>query len=76
MIWQPHTRIPEQPGQTAIIAVKCAKDDPDDVDRYLLAELYRFDQRFDCWISEGSGLKLKHDVFWWLPETDLLATLP
>ena len=76
MIWQPNHRTPERPGEVALIAVKCEKHDPTDCDCYLLAELYRFDPHFGCWIGEGSGLKLKHAEFWWMPETELLETLP
>ena len=76
MIWQPHHRTPDAPGQVAIIAVKCVPVDPTDCDRYLLAELHRYDERYACWMAEGSGLKIKHAEFWWLLETELLETLP
>lgn len=75
MIWQPHHRKPEA-GQTAIIAIKPPKDDPDDVSSILLAELYRYDPHWGCWLTEVSGLKLNATEFWWLPERELLATLP
>lgn len=72
MSWQPHTRRPLDPKQTVIVAVPCAIDGQP----YLLAELYRWEERFGCWIGENSGLRIKHAVFWWLAETELLASLP
>lgn len=78
MIWQPHTRTPEHPSQTAIIAVECVELAPGDCDNrhFILSDIYRFDTRYGCWMTEVTGLKLKHKAFWWLPEDELLATLP
>lgn len=73
--WRPHTDTPAGP-ETAVLAIKPAKDFPDDVDSILLADLYRWDVQHACWMGEANGLKLRHAEYWWLPERDLLATLP
>lgn len=75
MRWRPHTEIPDGP-QTAVVAIRPPKDDPDDVDAVLLAEVQRWDTHFRCWMGESNGLKIKHAEYWWLPEGELLITLP
>ena len=75
MIWQPHTRKPEA-LLPALIAVPGVGDgDPDD-GPFLLPGIYHFDTRFGCWMNEHTGLKLRHETFWWISETDILASLP
>jgi hypothetical protein len=37
--------------------------------------IYRFDESYGCWMDETTGLKLKRDDYFWLPEADLLGTL-
>lgn len=71
MTWHTHIAAPE-PNQTALIAVHCPIDDKP----FLLDEIYRFDVTHGCWMSESSGLKLKHAAYWWMPESALLAGLP
>lgn len=71
MTWRTHIAAAE-PNQTAVIAVHC----PVDGTPFLLGEIYRFDPHFGCWMSEINGLKLHHEAFWWLPEIELLETLP
>ena len=73
--WRPHTEIPNGP-ETAIIAIRPPKDEPNDVDAILLAEVHRYNTRYACWMGESNGLKIKHDVYWWLPGDALLETLP
>lgn len=73
--WHPHTEIPTGP-ETAVIAIRPPKGDPDEVDVILLAELHRFDMRWRCWMSEGMGLKIHHDVFWWARESEILQGVP
>lgn len=73
--WHTHIVIPGRP-ETAVIAIRPIKDHVDDVDAILLSEIYRYDMRYACWFSEGSGLKLKHDQFWLASEDDILRTLP
>lgn len=75
MNWRPHTEIPDGP-QTAVIAIRPPKDDPDDVDAILLAEVCAYSQTHCCWMGESNGLKIKHAEFWWMPEDDLLRSLP
>lgn len=75
-VWQPHTRRPSGP-EMAVIAIRPPVEFADDADGpLLLAELYRWDERWQCWMSEGSGLKIHHAVFWWMSETDVLQGLP
>lgn len=71
MHWNTHV-VRADPKQPALIAVHCLIDNKP----YLLEELYVWDEGHACWISERCGLKLKHQAYWWLPETDLLETLP
>ena len=71
MIWHTHI-IPAAPKQTAIIAVYCK----DDGAPYLLPEIYVWSEQHGCWITESTGLKLKHTEYWWIAETDVLETLP
>lgn len=66
--WNPHTRRPDGP-ETAIIAIN-------DEGYFLLAEVYRWDERWNCWMSEAGGLKLRHAVFWWAREEEVLRGLP
>jgi hypothetical protein len=71
MHWNTHIAEPEM-NETAVIAVF----DPADGKPFLLGEIYKFCERHGCWMSESTGLKLKHEAFFWLPEAALLGSLP
>jgi hypothetical protein len=75
MAWHPHTDLPTD-RQTAIIATRPPKDDADEPDCLLKSELYCWDAGLRLWFAENSGLLLRDAVFWWQPETDVLANLP
>jgi len=71
MPWHTNTVRPE-PNQTAIIAVQL----PSCETPWLMPELYYWCEQYGSWMSETNHLKLKHDVFWWQAESDLLGDLP
>lgn len=76
MNWRPHTQHPDGP-EVAIIAVMPSEEEYFDDERgYIAAELYEWNVKHGCWLGETNGLLLKRDVFWWLPEIELLASLP
>lgn len=70
MNWHSHI-VAATPGQTAVIAVPCAC-----CRLRIMPEMYRWSGEHTCWMSESTGLKLKHADFFWLPENDLWETLP
>lgn len=69
--WNTHIVRPE-PNQTAIIAACCPMDDQP----FLLPEIYRWDEKHQCWMAESTGLKLKQPAYFWLPEEDVLEAIP
>lgn len=72
MNWHPHTETPDG-LLTAVIAVESMESD----DRpYIAGEIYEWRPEHECWMGETNGLTLKHPVFWWMPERELLETLP
>lgn len=72
--WRTHAVVPDE-LINAVIAIHPASGEPDDVP-FLLGEIYIWHPEFGCWMGERCGLKLRHDCFWWLPEVDLVGTLP
>ena len=71
MSWRPHTDLPAA-GEVAVIAAPCQLDGAP----FLLPELYRFDVAEGRWFGARNVLLLKHEVFHWLPESELLQTIP
>jgi hypothetical protein len=42
----------------------------------LMTELHIWDRATNCWMSERGGMPIRHPVFWWLPEVEVLPSLP
>lgn len=72
--WRPHTETPAGPD-TAIIAIRPPADYVGDVETILLGEVYRYDMT-NGWRGEIGGFPIKHAVFWWMREDELLQDLP
>jgi hypothetical protein len=75
MNWQPHTVRPKN-LETALIAVIPAQDDINEGNPFLLGEIYYFDHNHGAWMGETNGLLLKHKAYYWLPEDQLILSLP
>ena len=73
--WRPHTEVPTPPI-SALIAIPQTQEDPSDSAHYLLSDLYvYFPANQQRWVHEESGKPIKHPVFWWLNEAELIASL-
>jgi hypothetical protein len=53
-----------------------AMRDPHDGAPYLIGEIYARRQGDKAWWNENNGRLLRAAEYWWLPEEELLATLP
>lgn len=74
MNWRPHTETPAK-LTTAVIAIE-AQDHGDDDRPYLAGEIYQWRPEHNCWMGETNGLLLKAAAYWWIPERELIGTLP
>lgn len=71
MTWRPHTDIP---GDDRIMTALLATREPEDGQFYLLGIYFWRDGN---WVNEMTGtLVAESRVYWWLPERELLQTLP
>ena len=67
MRWRPHTEKPEPDVMSGVIAC------PDPQGAFLLGvKLWRNGQ----WVDEDDGFPVKSEKFWWIPESEVVATLP
>jgi hypothetical protein len=72
--WRPHTERPTG-SETALIAIRPIEEESGQPEARLLAELHIWSRNDDQWFSERGGMPIRHPVFWWLPETDVLQSL-
>lgn len=71
--WRPHTETPSERYSAALIAMPDL-DDPETEPPYILGiYIWSHDAEWRC---ETNGAPMRQAVYWWLPETELLATLP
>lgn len=73
--WNPGATRPDDDVAAAIV-IRVLISEAERESTILLGEIYRFDVATDCWVGHLSGLRLKHTVFWWAAEADLLEGLP
>ncbi len=71
MRWRPHTERPATADPALIVVRQPRTGLP-----FVLPELYRFHASDELWFGAANVLLLKHEVFHWLPEAELLRTLP
>jgi hypothetical protein len=59
---------------TALIAIAAPEEcDPGGVpDVRLMTELHIFNPADGRWYSERGGMPLRHETYWWLPETEII----
>jgi len=73
LVWRTQHEMPEHLPASAIIAVRDALD-PDA--RYLLGPHMMTERQPGVWVDEDTDAAMFAAEFWWLPEDELLATLP
>lgn len=71
--WRPHTERPRQIC-TAVIAVRFDPEREDDNGMVLLPAIFQWSPGAG-WTDEETDAPLLHNEFFWLPESDLLATI-
>jgi hypothetical protein len=71
MSWRPHTELPDEENNLALIAVPTRGGDA----TYFLPELYFYDDSDGHWYGAKNLLLMQHPVFHWLAVRPLLLTL-
>lgn len=69
MNWKPHTEQPGRAPQSVLIALI-----DEDGGYFLTTGIYLWSG--DFFRDEATGVAPCHDVFWWIPESELLEGLP
>jgi glycerol kinase len=72
MRWRSHTEQP-RPDEIPLTAVIAVQDI--DGERLLARGIFTLTRHSHLWWNDDTGEKLHDAIYWWLPETELLAAI-
>lgn len=70
--WRPHTEKPTKIPVTAIIAVP---DEEESGEFFLLTSVHQYTKSVKEWRDEVTDKPVSEPVFWWKPESEVLADI-